>query len=120
MAVLCSFLFLTGLALGGATTHLYFTGLPVNLRIMLFQPGVPKNEGLTTQAGDRESGAFCVILKMQDDVDNLGDQAGFIPGPINIEHRNEMSELMHVEMIFLDISAVNELTDGTTVHKGRC
>ena len=100
-------------------THLHLTGLPVDLRIVLFQPGVPKDKGLTPQASDCESGVFRVILKAQDGIDDLRDRSHLVLRAIDIEHRNRADQLTCVEAIFLNISSIDELTGGTIIHQSR-
>jgi len=67
-----------------ALVHLYFSGLPIDLRVVVFEPGITKDHVLLSKAGDSEERPFGVGFIAKDYVYNFGDLACLIGGTIHV------------------------------------
>jgi len=70
-----------------ASVHLYFSGLPIDLRVVVLEPGITEDHILLPEAGDSEERSFGVGFVAEDYVYNFGDPACFIGGAVHIVHR---------------------------------
>ena len=98
--------------------HGHLLGLPVDLWVVLLEPGEAQDDILLSQAGDCEGGAFRVVIESEDCIHNLHNGARFIWSAIYIVDWNGMDEFLSGEAVAFHITPVHELTHGTTVHKG--
>ena len=73
-------------ALRGAPVHLHFSGLPIDLRIMVLEPGVAEDHVLLPEVGDSEEHLFRVGLIMENYVYYFRDLPCFVRGAIHVEH----------------------------------
>ena len=70
-----------------ASVHLYFSGLPIDLQVVVLEPGITEDHVLLPEAGDSEERSFGVGFVAEDYVYNFGDPACFIGGAVHIVHR---------------------------------
>ena len=61
-----------------ASVHLYFSGLPIDLQVVVLEPGITEDHVLLPEAGDSEERSFGVGFVVEDYVYNFGDPACFI------------------------------------------
>jgi len=70
-----------------ASVHLYFSSLPIDLRVVVLEPGITKDHVLLPEAGDSEERSFGVGFVAEDYIYNFGDPACFIGGAVHVVHR---------------------------------
>jgi len=73
-------------ALRGALVHLYFSGLPIDLQVMVLEPGIAEDHALLSKAGDSEEHPFGVSFVTEDYIHHFGDLTCLIGGAIYIVH----------------------------------
>jgi hypothetical protein len=88
MLTLHSGFFDAGHATGRASAHLDLPGIPVDLGVMLPEPGVPEDEFLLAEPSDGELNSLAVTLVMEDQSCNISDEASLIGRAVHIEHRD--------------------------------
>jgi len=44
----------------GTLVHLHFSGLPIDLQVVVFEPGITEDHALSSEAGDSEERPFRV------------------------------------------------------------
>jgi len=70
-----------------ALVHLYFSGLPIDLRVVVLKPGITEDHVLLPEAGDSKERSFGVGFVAEDYVYNFGDPACFVGGTIHVVHQ---------------------------------
>jgi len=70
----------------GASVHLYFSGLPIGLGVVVLELSVAKDHALPFKAGDSEECPFGVGLVMENYVYHFGDLPCFIGGAVYVVH----------------------------------
>jgi len=65
-------------ALRGALVHLHFSGLPIDLWIMVLEPGVAKDHALLPEVRDGEERPLRVGLIMENYIYHFGDLPCFV------------------------------------------
>jgi len=89
-----------------ALVHLYFSGLPIDLRVMVLEPGVTKDHTLPSEARDSEEYSFRVGFVTEDYVYHFGDLTSLIGGAIHIVYwygaRDALgTNTFHTDKIFI-------------------
>ena len=74
--------------------HGHFPSLPVDLWVVLLEPGEAKDDVLLSQASDCEGGAFGVVIESEDCIYNLCSGAHFIWSAIYIVDWNGTEGLL--------------------------
>ena len=69
------------------SVHLYFSGLSIDLRVVVLEPGITEDHVLLPEAGDSEERSFGVGFVAEDYVYNFGDPACFVGGTVHVVHR---------------------------------
>jgi len=69
-----------------ASVHLYFSGLPIDLRVVVLEPGITEDHVLLPEAGDSKERSFGVGFVAEDYVYNFGDPACFVGGTVHVVH----------------------------------
>jgi len=70
-----------------ASVHLYFSGLPIDLWVVVLEPGITKDHVLLPEAGDSEERSFGMGFVAEDYVYNFRDLACFVGGAVHVVHR---------------------------------
>ena len=70
-----------------ASVHLYFSSLPIDLQVVVLEPGITEDHVLLPETGDSEERSFGVGFVVEDYVYNFGDPACFVGGTVHIVHR---------------------------------
>jgi len=71
-------------ALRGASVHLYLSGLPIDLWVIVLEPGIAKDHTLLSKAGDSEECSFRVGLVLKDYIHYFEDLTCFVGGAVHI------------------------------------
>ena len=66
--------------------HLYFSGLPIDLRVVVLEPGITKNYVFPSKAGDSEEHPFGVGFVTEDYIYYFGDLTCLVGGAIHVVH----------------------------------
>jgi len=69
-----------------ALVYLYFSGLPIDLQVVVLEPGITEDHVLLPEAGDSEERSFRVGFVAEDYVYNFGDLAYFVGGTVHVVH----------------------------------
>src|SRR5882724_7082896 len=85
---------------------------------MFYKPGVSKDDGHSANAHDMEGGLFQVISILDYEVDDFGDVASIIEGPIYIVDGDGLRETLGVQILGSDVININELAGGPRVDEG--
>ena len=67
--------------------HLYFSSLPIDLRVVVLEPGVTKNHTLPSKARNSEEHPFGVGFVMENYVYHFRDLTGLIRGAVHVIHQ---------------------------------
>jgi hypothetical protein len=86
-------------ALWGTSRHPDLFSLPVDLRVVLVEPGEAEDHGLLAQRGDCELGLLCMALVAQDNICDFSDGTCFVGSAIDIVDRDGAVR-RRVEMLF--------------------
>jgi len=92
-----------------ASVHLYFSGLPINLRVVVLEPGITKDHVLLSKAGDSEECPFRVDFVAEDYVYNFGDLACLVEGTVHVIHRYGARDAPSVNTFHLDEVSIYEV-----------
>ena len=91
-----------------AASHLHFSSGPVDVRVVLLQPGMPHDHVLPPQASDSKEGTFRVVLVPKHQFHHLSDGACLVQSAVDVLDWNQVGEGSSGESISLDITSVNE------------
>jgi len=109
------------LALRGVLVHLYFFSLPIDLWVVVLEPGIAKDHTLLSKAEDGKECPFRVGLVMEDYIYHFGDLTCFIGGAVHVVHRYRTGDALganafHMDKVFIyevaHSSGVQECLDG--------
>ena len=109
---------MTGVTFVWTVAHGHLPSLPVDLQVVLLEPGEAQDDILLSQAGDCEGGAFRVVIESEDCIHNPCNGVRFVWSAIYVVDWNGTDEFSSGEAVAFHIAPVHELTHGTTVYKG--
>jgi len=69
-----------------ASVHLHFSGLPIDLWVVVLEPGITEDHVLPSETGDSKKHPFRVGFVMENYVYYFGDLTCLIGGAIYIVH----------------------------------
>jgi len=92
--------------LRGALVHLHFSGLLIDLQVMVLEPGVAEDYALLPEVRDSKEHPFRMGLITEDYIHHFRDLSCFIRGAIHIEHwygtRDALgANTLHMDKIFV-------------------
>ena len=102
---------------GRTAVHLHFSGLPIDLWIMVLEPGVTEDHALLSEVGDGKEHPFGVGFIMEDYVYHFGDLSGFVRGTVHVEHRYGARDVPGANTLCVDEISVYEIACGSRVQK---
>jgi len=100
-----------------ASVHLHFSGLPIDLQVVVLEPGITENHVLPSEAGDSEEHPFRVGFVMEDYVYHFRDLTCFIRGAVHIIHQYEARDTLGVNTFHLDEISIYEVAHSSRVQK---
>jgi hypothetical protein len=106
-----------GRATRRASAHLDLPGIPVDLGVMLLEPGVPEDKLLLTEPSYSELDSFAMTLVTENQSRDVSDEAGLVGGAVYIEHQDGLREPADWDPTHLNILGVNEVGGCSTVDK---
>jgi len=101
----------------GASVHLHFSGLPIDLRVVVLEPGITKDHVLLSEAGDSKERSFGVGFVAEDYVYNFGDLACLIGGTVHVVHRYGARDAPSVNTFRLYEVSIYEVARSSRVQK---
>jgi len=69
-----------------ASVHLYLSGLPIDLQVMVLKPGIVKDHALLSKARDSEECSFEVGFVMENYIYHFRDLTCFVGGAVHVVH----------------------------------
>jgi len=69
-----------------ASVHPHFSGLPIDLWVVVLEPGITEDHVLLPEAGDSEERSFGMGFVAEDYIYNFGDPACFVGGTAHVVH----------------------------------
>jgi len=100
-----------------ALVHLYFSSLPIDLRVVVLEPGITEDHVLLSEAGDSEEHPFGVGFVAEDYVYNFGDLACLVGGAIHVVHRYGARDAPSVNTFRTDEVSIYEVARSSGVQK---
>jgi len=73
-------------ALRGALVHLYFFSLPIDLQVVVLEPGISEDHALLSKAGDSKEYPLRVGFVIEDYIHHFRDLTCLIGGAVHIVH----------------------------------
>jgi len=101
----------------GTLVYLHFSGLPIDLRVVVLEPGITKDHVLPSEAGDSEERPFGVGFVTENHVYHFRDLTCLVGGAIHIVHRYEARDALGVNAFHLDKVSIYEVAHGSRVQK---
>jgi len=100
-----------------ASVHLYFSGLPIDLRVVVLEPGITKDHVLLPKAGDSKERSFGMGFVAEDYVYNFGDPACFVGRAVHVVHRYGARDAPSVNTFRLYEVSIYEVARSSGVQK---
>jgi len=100
-----------------ASVHLYFSGLPIDLWVVVLEPGITKDHVLLSEAGDSEECPFRVDFVAEDYVYNFGDLACLVGGTVHVVHWYGARDALSVNTFRSDKVSIYEVAHSSGVQK---
>jgi len=100
-----------------ASVHLYFSGLPIDLRVVVLEPGITEDHVLPFEAGDSEERPFRVGFVMKNYIYHFGDLTCLIRGAVHIVHRYGVRDALGVNTFCMDKVLIYEVVHSSGVQK---
>jgi len=91
--------------------------LPVDLQIMVLEPGVTEDHALFSKVGDDKGHPFRVGFITEDHIYHFGDLSGFIRGTVHIEHWYGARDVPGADTLCTDKIFIYEIACGSGVQK---
>jgi len=100
-----------------ASVHLYFSGLPIDLRVVVLEPGITEDHVLLSEVGDSKERPFGVGFVAKDYVYNFRDLACLVGGTVHIIHRYGARDAPSVNIFRSDKVLIYEVARSSGVQK---
>jgi len=91
--------------------------LPVDLWIIVLEPGVTEDHALLPEVGDSEEYPFGVGFITEDHVYHFGDLSGFIRETVHVEHWYGAKDVPDANTLRMDKIFIYEIACGSGVQK---
>jgi len=103
--------------LRGTSVHLHFSGLPIDLRVVVLEPGITEDHALPSEAGDSEKRPFRVGFVMENHVYHFRDLTCLVGGAVHVIHRYGLRDALGVNVFRSDKVLIYEVAHGSGVQK---
>src|SRR6266436_5115104 len=107
----------TSAAAAQTSRHFNLTRTPIDLRVVLTEPGVSQYHVLVAKTGYSKMGTFGVVSVSENRVYHLTDGPRFIGRTINIVHWDGACKGLGSELILPNVVPVNEKSVSSAVEK---
>jgi len=96
---------------------LHFFSLPIDLRVVVLEPGITEDHVLSSEAGDSEEHPFRVGFVMENHVYHFRDLTCLIGGAVHIVHQYGARDAPGVNAFHLDEVSIYEVACSSGVQK---
>jgi len=103
--------------LRGASVHLYFSSLPIDLEVVVLEPSIAKDHTLLFKAGDSKECPFGVGLVTENYVYHFGDLSCFIGGAVYIVYQYGARDTSGANTLYMDKIFIYEAAHSSGVQK---
>ena len=100
-----------------ASVHLYFSGLLIDLRVVVLKPGITEDHVLLSKVRDSEERPFGVGFVAEDYIYNFRDLACFVGGTVHVVHRYGARDAPSVNTFRSDEVSIYEVARSSGVQK---
>ena len=97
--------------------HLHFSSLPIDLWVVVFEPGITEDHALSSEAGDSKEHPFGVGFVMENHVYHFQDLTCLVGGAIHVVHRYGARDAPGVNAFRLDEVSIYEVACSSRVQK---
>jgi len=104
-------------ALRRTSVHLHFSGLPIDLQVVVLEPGITKDHVLPSEAGDSKKHPFGVGFVTENHVYHFRDLTCLVGGAIYVVHQYGARDALGVNAFRLDEVLIYEVACGSGVQK---
>jgi len=101
----------------GTSVHLYFSGLSIDLRVVVLEPGVTKDHVLPSEARDSKERPFGVDFVTENHVYHFRNLTCLIGGAVHIVHRYGARDAPDVNAFHLDEVSIYKVAHSSGVQK---
>jgi len=99
------------------SVHLYFSGLPIDLWVVVLEPGITEDHVLPSETGDSEEHPFGVGFVMENHVYYFRDLTCLVGGAVHIGHRYGARDALGVNAFRSDKVLIYEVARSSRVQK---
>jgi len=99
------------------SVHLHFSGLSIDLRVVVLEPGITKDHVLPSEVGDSEERPFRVGFVMENHVYHFRDLTCLVGGAVHVVHRYGARDAPGVNAFRSDEVSIYEVAHGSGVQK---
>ena len=96
---------------------MHFSGLPIDLWVVVLEPGVTKNHVLPSEARDSEERPFGVGFVIENHVYHFRDLTYLVGGTVYIVHRYGVRDAPGVNIFRLDEVSIYEVACSSRIQK---
>ena len=104
-------------ASGGTLVHTYLSSLPINLQVVVLEPGVAEDHALFFKTGDGEEHPFRVDFVTEDYVHYFGDLTGLVGGAVHVVHWYGARDALGANTFCTDKVLIYEVAHSSRVQK---
>jgi len=104
-------------ASGGALVHMYLSSLPINLQVVVLEPGVTEDHALLFKTGDGKEHPFSVGFVTEDYVHYFRDLTGLVGGAVHVVHWYGVRDTPGANTFCTDKVLIYEVVHSSRVQK---
>jgi len=101
----------------GTSVHLHFSGLPIDLWVVVLEPGITEDHALSSEAGDSEKRPFGVGFVTENHVYHFRDLTCLVGGAIHVVHQYGARDAPGVNAFRSDKVSIYEVARSSGVQK---
>jgi len=103
--------------LRGISVYLYFSSLPIDLWVVILEPGIAKDYALLSEARDGKECSFGVDLVIEDYIHHFRDLTCFVGGAVYIVHQYRIGDALGANAFHIDIVFIYEVAHSSRVQE---
>ena len=101
----------------GRNVHLHFSGLPIDLWVVVLEPGITEDHTLSSEAGDSEEHPFGVGFVTENHVYHFRDLTCLIGGAVHVVYWYGARDALGVNAFCSDKVSIYEVAYGSRVQQ---
>jgi len=99
------------------SVHLHFSGLPIDLWVVVLKPGITEDHALPSEAGNSEKHPFGVGFVMKNHVYHFRDLTCLVGRAVHVVHQYGARDALGVNAFCSDKVSIYEVVRGSGVQK---